>query len=565
MGARLRLGTVSPRVRVEQAMTHHREGRWREAQALYRQILADNPEDGVVWHLLGLLLQSQGENAEALGPLERAVALSPATLPFHLTLAQVLIDLSRVAEAQTHLNVVLSKNPGDADALYTLGVAFTRLGRREQALRAYRMAAAARPEHVLAHNNIGSVLHELGDDAGAALALDRALALDPDHVDALYNRGVVAHASDDDPARAIALYGRALARAPDYRRARCNRGVALMEAGRLAAALRDFDTVLATWPEEPEAMWNKSLALLTAGDLAAGWPFYDWRWRRPGAPKPLYRPEGMPWRGAADLAGKTLFVFAEQGLGDTIQFCRYGRLARAAGARVVMAVQPALMTLLRGCGIADQVIGVGTPPPPFDHWCALLDLPAAFATTLADIPTWPAYLSAESGRVAAWRQRLGPAEGRKRVGLVWRGSTTHANDRRRSLGLERLLAVLPDGCDYVALQKDISAAEQALLEGRGIIVADPALTSFAETAALCQTLDLVVSVDTSVAHLAGALGRPCWVLLPFSPDWRWLLGRIDTPWYPSLDLYRQERPGGWTEVLTRLGADLRGWVGGAAG
>lgn len=553
-------------VSLEQVARLHAQGHWDQAEAGYGRVLAAQPDNHAALHLLGLMRQQRGDVAGAAALVERALALAPDTPAYQLSMARLRIEQGLVAEAQGHLTAVLSRRPDDADALYVLGMAFTRLGRREAALRTFRLAVAARPDHAMAHNNIGSLLHELGDDAGAAAALDHALGLDPRNADAWYNRAVVAHAGEDDPAHAIALYSRAVALAPDYRRALCNRGVALMEAGLLAAASRDFDAVLARHPDEPEAMWNKALAVLTGGDLAAGWPLYQWRWRRPGAPVPACQPAAPVWTGAQDLAGRSIFVFAEQGLGDTLQFCRYGRVLRAAGARVVLAVQPELVGLLARADVADQVIVVGAPVPETDFCCPLLDLPGAMATTLSTVPVWPAYLGADPAAMRDWEPRLGPRRpGRPRVGLVWRGSASHANDRRRSVALARLVAVLAPDCDYVALQWDPGADEVAALTQAGIFVAQPFLTDFAATAALCGQLDLVVTVDTSVAHLAGALGRPCWVLLAHSPDWRWLLGRADTPWYPATRLYRQDRPGDWGAVLARVGADLARLPGAAQG
>lgn len=551
---------------LEQAALLHGRGQLDQAEAVYRRIVAAQPDNGAALHLLGLLRQQQGDLDGAVALIERALATAPDMPSFHLSLARLRIEQDRINDAHIHLTTVLARRPDDPDALFALGVAFTRLGRPEAAVRTYRLAVAARPDFALAHANIGSLLHKLGDEGGAAEALDRALAIDPSNAASWYNRAVVAQAAEDDPARAIAWYGRALALVPDYRRALSNRGVALMEAGRLGAAVRDFDAVLADHPDEPEAMWNKALAVLVGGDLAAGWPLYRWRWRRPGAPVPLYRPAQPLWTGAEDVAGRSMFIFAEQGLGDTVQFCRYGLLLRAAGARVVMAVQPDLVPLLAGAGVADQVIAIGAPVPDVDFHCPLLDLPGAFATTLSTIPAPSPYLFADPARVRAWGDRLGPRPpARPRVGLVWRGSASHANDRNRSMALDLLVSALsPDcdsplspACDYVALQRDLVPAEVATLARAGIVILGDALSDFAETAAACAQLDLIITVDTSVAHLAGALGRPCWVLLPYSPDWRWLLGRVDTPWYPTTRLYRQAAPGAWGPVLDRVGTDLR--------
>ena len=249
-------------------------------------------------------------------------------------------------------------------------------------------------------------------------------------------------------------------------------------------------------------------------------------------------------------------LHAEQGLGDTIQFCRYAAHVAQLGARVVLEVQAPLVSLLSSLNGVAEVVARGDALPPFDLHCSLLSLPLAFKTTLADIPSAAGYLAAPSAKVGVWRERLGAPE-RPRIGLVWSGNANHKNDRNRSIALATLLAHLPRGADYVSLQKDVSADDAALM------AANPQvrhfgehLGDFADTAALASLMDLVISVDTSVAHLAGALGRPVWILLPVNPDWRWLLDREGTPWYDAATLYRQKAPGDWQGVLERVKADV---------
>lgn len=262
----------------------------------------------------------------------------------------------------------------------------------------------------------------------------------------------------------------------------------------------------------------------------------------PAHPQPL-------WDGREPLAGKTLLLQAEQGLGDTLQFCRYASVAQQQGARVVLEAQPPLVPLLRSLQGASQVVARGDPLPAFDVHCPLMSLPVAFGTTLDSVPSAVPYLEAPAERVQAWRSRLGPAKA-PRVGLAWSGSRTHRQDRERSLALERLLAALPPGLTYVSLQKEVRDTDRPAMQGLQDMGAE--LADFADTAALCEQLDLVISVDSSVAHLAGALGRETWLLLPFNADWRWLLRRADSPWYPGMRLLRQPVAGDWDAVLDGL-------------
>jgi hypothetical protein len=341
-------------------------------------------------------------------------------------------------------------------------------------------------------------------------------------------------------------------------------------------ALVRFDAALALDPGFAEAEFNSALTLLRAGRWLEGWRRHEARWRRKGEPGPTY-PNAKLWLGGADasaLEGRTILLHAEQGLGDTLQFCRYASAVKALGARVILEVQPPLKTLLAGLEGVDQVIGVGEPVPPFDRHVPLLSLPLAFS----DLPhrsahpresghnlfAQPPYLVADQSRVDVWTARLPLAAG-PRIGLVWAGSTAHGADRNRSLPAEALAPLMAAartvGAQMVSLQKEVRADDLAWLARTPELVrVEDQLMDFAETAALISICDLVISVDTSVAHLAGALGRPLWLLLPTPCDWRWMSNREDTPWYPHARLFRQAKPGDWAEVLDRTAralADLR--------
>jgi hypothetical protein len=331
----------------------------------------------------------------------------------------------------------------------------------------------------------------------------------------------------------------------------------LQECSRWEEALADYDRSIAANPQFADALYNRSMAQLFLGDFEQGWRGYEWRWvnaRRLGIGEARFFTQPR-WQGE-DLAGKRLLLYSEAGLGDTLQFCRYASLCARLGATVILEVQAPLVGLLERLEGVSQVIAAGTALPSFDCQSPLLSLPLAFQTRVGDIPAPPSYLRAEDTRIAQWQARLG-RHSRPRIGLVWSGNPQNAIDARRSVKLAEWIDYLPQGFEYFRLQTHVRDADRAVLDASSSIVSfEDALLDFENTAALCECLDLVLTVDTSLAHLAGALGRRTWVLLAHIPDFRWLRGRADSPWYPSLKLYRQTTAGDWGGVFERVAADL---------
>jgi tetratricopeptide (TPR) repeat protein len=499
----------------------------------------------------------------------------------------------RLAEAKTLLRAVVHLQPAHGDALNLLGIVACRLHDYQDAAVLFGRAIALRPDDAQCFSNRGIALKELGRFDAAVMSFDRAIALDPCFAEAYYNRGIVlqrmarfdaaaasyrsaiackpgyaqAHCNLGNALRlmdrleaAIASYDQAIAADPCYAEAYFNRGNTLRDSAQLNAAIASFDQAIALRPDYAEAHWHKSLALLLNGDFASGWKLYEWRIQKPDTRR-HHRAFAQPvWTGAEPLQGKTILLHAEQCLGDTIQFCRYATLVARRGARVILQVPKALAELLGSLdGVADVISGAALPQ--FDLHCPLLSLPLAFGTDAASIPCSGKYLASDAGMQRHWAGRLGPPSGvaRPRVGLAWSGSAMHGNDRNRSIALADLLAHLPDGIEYVSLQQDIREGDRAALDARpDIRHFGEQLWDFSDTAALCELMDLVVSVDTSVAHLAGALGVPTRLLLPHVPDWRWMLERQDSPWYASMALLRQEHTGDWSGVFDRLKAELAG-------
>ena len=419
-----------------------------------------------------------------------------------------------------------------------------------------------------------NTFHQRGQLATAQALYEDILRVQPRHFDALHLLGVIA-AQTKNPAKAANLIGKAIEIDPHHAAAHCNRATALQELGQREAALVSYDQAIAIKPEYAVAYINRghvlrelkrwdaaiesydrAIAWLLGGNFEAGWVEYEWRWKSKRGPHtPEKRPFPQPlWLGKESLAGKTILLHSEQGLGDTLQFCRYAKRVAGLGAKVILEVQPPLLTLLAGLEGVSQLVGRGDALPGSDYQCPLLSLPLAFNTALHDIPSAARYLQSDPAKIAHWHTVLGEKR-RPRIGLIWSGNPAHTNDHNRSIPLANLMDHLPAECQYIGLQKELREADV------GCLNANPAIVNFAEdfsdTAALCECMDLMISVDTSVAHLSAALGLKTWILLPFNPDWRWLLDRNDSPWYPSVTLYRQQQSGDWNGVLKQVAADLR--------
>ncbi len=362
-------------------------------------------------------------------------------------------------------------------------------------------------------------------------------------------------AQQGDFERAIVSYDRVIALKPGLADGYSNRGASFAALNRPNEALANFDRALAIDPDHVEAHVGRAIVCLMQGEFARGWREFEWRWRTPqGRAMQAHKGITQPlWLGAEDIAGKTVLLYSEKGLGDTLQFCRFATGVREMGATVLLQVQEALVEVLELEGVS-RVFADTRRPPPFDVHCPLLSLPLALKI---EIPTIPAgkYLRAPPASVARWRTKLGE-RAKPRIGLAWRGDPGNPIDRARSLALDQMLSHLPDPYRYVSLQKDLTESEQRIVAAHSLDFGPSQDLNFAETAALCECLDLVISVDTSIAHLSAALGQKTWILLPFNADCRWLLDRSDSPWYPSAVLYRQTGSGDWRGVLTRVAADL---------
>ncbi|HEY1857839.1 MAG TPA: tetratricopeptide repeat-containing glycosyltransferase family protein [Acidocella sp.] len=465
-------------------------------------------------------MQDLGQLDDAVAACKNALRLKPDFVVAHYNLGNMLKALGCLDDAVASYNNAISCKPDFAEAHCSLGTTLKALGRLDEAITAYDNAILCKPDFAEAHSNLGTALQELG-------RLDEA----------------------------VSAYNTAILCKPDFAEAHSNLGNTLKNLGRLDEAIAAYNTAIGCKPDYAQAHFNLGIGLLLAGDFSNGWTEYDWRWRggvKEQKPKDVSTPE---WRGE-DLNGRTILLHAEQGLGDTIQFCRYAPLVAASGGRVVLEAPRSLLRLLAGLQGVDRLIATGDPLPAFDFHCKLMSLPNVFGTTLATIPASIPYLPVEAALRQHWQQRLGPVAGR-RVGIVWAGNPKHQNDRNRSLPFTALAPLwnIP-GIDWYSLQvgerrADLDAALLGTIEDLS-----PDLDDFAETAAAISQLDLLLTVDTAVAHLAGAIGCPAWVMLPLAPDWRWLTERQDNPWYPSARLFRQAERGAWGGVVHNIAAAL---------
>ena len=530
----------------------------RGAIGCYRQALVEAPTDHEICVALATLLTIETRHGEAAEIWLTAVESSPWNSPeeyrCRAALANALALAGERGQAIEQYTRLLTRDPDNLEAIFHRAVAYMQENKSDEAIADFRRTLALSPRHARAANNLG-VLEQLGRDYKRAIGHYRdAIRSDPSYEAAIYNLGS-AWQESNHPKAAICVYRKVLKIKPDYAAAWTNIGNAWLAGNQTKTAIDCYRQTLEITPEEPAAEWNLGIVSLLRGELSDGWKGYERRFDVKGAtPR---RPFATPlWQGEP-LAGKSLLFHAEQGLGDTLQFIRYAQLFAAQGAEVHVECQPALLPLLEGMEGVHRWHSANGPGvghlPATDYQLPMLSAPAVTKTTLTSIPSPDGYLCAQEREQRRWAKWLGPKSRRRRVGICWAGNPNHKNDKNRSIPSELLSAL--DGIaevDWISLQKG-----HPLPSSLELWNAARELRDFADTAGLIANLDLVVSVDTSVAHLAGALGRPVWVLLPFAPDWRWMLDRTDSPWYSGARLFRQSQPGEWRPVLNRIAQEVR--------
>ena len=531
-------------------LVEFQNGRLDAAIERIRMAIARDGRDPAFHHNLGNILRARDRPAEAMRCYERALAHAPASVDTLYNLANTCQDLGQPERAIDYFERALRLNPEAIELHNNLGTALQDLGRLDEAIICYRKALALRPDVVESLDNLAGALRTQGQLEAAQACYERALALRPNRIESQIGLGVVLR----DRGRlkeAVARYEQLLARAPDHPEAHNNLGIALERHGRYTEALACYGRALMLKPDYAAAHFNRSHVLLLNGEFDEGWQEYEWRFAVARYDRNLDRPL---WSGEP-LAGRSILIHAEQGLGDTLQFIRYVPAVAERGGRVVLEVPKSLARLARTVAGTSQVIGASDLLPAFDCHCPLLSLPRVFKTNLATIPDAVPYLSVPAEASAAWAERIAAAPG-LRVGVVWSGSMVGVIDRRPiDLRLLQPLWEVPD-VNWFSLQVGDRSRDLSLLDGVKIADLSPWLADFAETAAAIRHLDLVITIDTSVAHLAGALGRLTWVLLPYNSDWRWLRKREDSPWYPTARLFRQRKAGDWSNVTREVAAAL---------
>jgi tetratricopeptide (TPR) repeat protein len=538
---------------LEAAIDLHARGHLAEAEQLYRRVLLSNPRSTDARHMLGVLKAQQGQNTEAYALLASVVAEHPRDALAVENYANVLRALHRNEEALQYFDSVLALASGSARFWCNRANTLDEMGRSTEALADYDRALSLEPYFLLALNNRGSTLMKLGHYEAARESFERALVVDADYP--------VAHANRGDALlrlcryhESLSSYERALELEPGNIGARCNQGVVLQELGRLDAAEQSFDHAQKLAPGAPEVRLNLARLYLLQEDFEKGLPLFEARkdlpepWDARSFSRPL-------WTGAEEINGKTLFVYIQAGLGDAIQFYRYANLAQAQGARVILSVNDRLLPLLESATPAVSTLGLAQVPERFDYHIPLMSLPLALGI---DIPETGPYLAADPTRVKQWRERLGA--GGYRIAVAWQGHIGKGAEGK-SFPASALagIAAIP-GVRLISLQKNAGVDQLAQLPA-GMAVEtysglDDGPGAFLDSAAILQNCDLLVSCDTGLAHLAGALGVPNWIALKYVPDWRWFLRRSDTPWYPKTRLFRQASPGDWDSVFRAMEAEL---------
>jgi tetratricopeptide (TPR) repeat protein len=532
------------------------------AVTAFEQALRCQPDSVAAYNNLGLVLAEVGRRDEAAACYRQALALQPQLVAAHVNLGDVLLAQGRLDEAAACFQEAIRLQPELAEAHNRLGLVRVQQERFAEASACHRQALALKPDYADAHNNLGSALFRQRRTDEALASCQQALQIQPDFAQAHCNLGsFLAYQGRFE--EAVRSYEQAVRIKPDFAEAYHGLGIALARQGRFEEAMASQEEALRLRPGFADAHYSRGLALLLQGDFEHGWPEYEWRWQRPGHEPRVF---AAPLWDGTPLQGRTILLHAEQGLGDTIQFLRYAPLVQERGGTVVVECQPALLALAATCPGIEQLLPQGAPLPAFEVHAPLLSLPSILGTTLAHVPADIPYLRARPDLIEQWRRQL-DEPGTFNVGIAWQGNPAFPQDHLRSFPLKELapLGRLP-GVRLISLQKVHGREQLADLGGLFPVLdlgerIDEAAGPFMDTAAIMLNLDLMVTSDTSIAHLAGALGVRVWIALEAVPEWRWLLDRPDSPWYPTARLFRQPEAGNWGPVFEQMASALQKLLG----
>jgi tetratricopeptide (TPR) repeat protein len=541
------------------ARTHLAGGQLSQAVEWALQAIRKSPKPGYL-ATLGAALSQLGRLDEALQVFDKAVQLKPDDSALWCELGKGMAEAARSSDALVCFQRAIALDPANGEAAYQAGHLLHGLGRFPEALISLDRSAERQGGHAPTFAMRGLVLAKLKRFEQAVRDYERAIRLDPNNFEACSNLGTALRALGQAEA-ALSWYDRSLAIAPNIANT-TNRAMTLTELGRFDDAMAAFQQAARIDPNHPTLIWNFALLKLWLGDFEGGWRGREARWSNPEVASAYPRLETPMWLGRESIAGKTVVVCQDEGLGDAIQFARYIPMLASRGAQIILVVDEPLCPLLSKLGGVSHCLPKkqGLVVPPFDFHIAMDSLPLAFDTRLETIPAPSAYLPPDADRVRTWEDRLGRRD-RLRVGLVWSGNPKQSNNRNRAVPLPLLSKILDVDATFVSLQKQPPPQDVGMLRELTSIVDHTAhLTDFAETAALVSCLDLVITVDTSVAHLSAAVGRPTWIMLAHVADWRWLLGREDNPWYPTARLFRQGATRDYASVVDRVHTELKALV-----
>ncbi len=545
---------------INSALNHHQTGELKKAQGLYEKILKQNPLHTDALHLLGCIFFQEGDLDAAEKYIQKAMSTNPDNPLYHNSLGLVYRGLNRHNEAADCYEKALALAPDLVEAHNNLGIVYHEQGKADSAVSCFQNALKCNNHSPEVHNNLGNALRDQGKLDEAISGYERALELNPEYVEACNNMGVAFHSKNNFDV-AVSYYQKALRINPDNTNSHINMGITCQAMGKYSNALEFFQKALEIEPENPDAHFHYSFVLLLLEDFETGWKEYEWRqkkddWQHVHA----FYPSLRRWDGSS-FKGKTLLVHAEQGLGDTLQFVRYLPMVKELGGKVIFETNKPLFNLFRNMEGIDELVplsSTGRSSLDYDYDIPLMSLPGLFKTTLENIPFGRSYIDATQEKTDYWKQRVSGTG--FNIGLVWAGKPAAHDNRPCRLKHFLPLFEIP-GIRLFGLQKG-TASNQILELPQGLSFTNygEEFEDFADTAGFLENLDMILTIDTSVAHLAGAMGKPVWTLVPYSPDWRWLLKKEDSPWYPTMRLFRQPKPGAWAPVIQKISDELKTYI-----
>ena len=535
----------------------HKLKQYEAAINSYDKAISIQPNFAVAFFNRGNVQQELKQYEAAINSYDQAIIFNPSFAVAFFNRGNVHLELKHYEAAIKNYEKAISIQPNYAEAFANRGNVQHKLKQYEAAINSYDKAISIQPNFAVAFFNLGNVQQELKQYETAINSYEKAISIQPNYAEAHSNLG---KAKQEIKQFEIAIihYCKAISLKPDFADAYSNLGRAQEEMMQFESAIASFDKAINLQQNHIIANWNKALVLLLTGNFDSGWKFFEWRSQIEESR--LFSEhcdfKKQLWLGTESLIGKSILLHSEQGFGDIIQFVRYVKLIQGLGAQVILEVPKVLITLLTGLEGTFQLLAIGDHRPDFQYQCPLMSMPLAFKTTIETIPAKIPYITCDDNKALAWQSRF-LGRNKHRIGLVWSGSANHRNDHNRSFQLQDLIPYLPNCFEYISLQKEVRPNDKEVLQNNPQISdASYELNDFSDTAALINNLDLVISVDTSVAHLAGALGKKTWLLLPYVPDWRWMLDRDDSPWYPNHRLFRQPNRDDWVSVFKQIEVEL---------